>query len=147
VALVVSTPDYPGIIYAGEMLKKDGTSDPIYGGWNLWYDHYDWVDVEDNPSEENMLTQFSLSANYPNPFNPETRIGYFLPRAAHVKLEIFNILGQRIKTIVDEDQTMGEKEAKWDGTNEQGEHVTSGVYLYRLQAKDFVQTKKMVLMK
>jgi hypothetical protein len=147
VAQIISTAGYPGIIYAGEMLKKDATSDMIYTGWNLWYDNHDWVDVNDHPTEENVQTQFHLSANYPNPFNPETKIDYFLPRASHVKLEVFNILGQRIKTIVDEDQTVGEKEVVWDGTNENGKPLSSGVYFYRLQTKDFVQARKMVLMK
>jgi flagellar hook assembly protein FlgD len=64
-----------------------------------------------------------------------------------VKLEIFNLLGQKIKAIIDGDQTAGDKEVIWDGKNENGEQVASGVYLYRLQTKDFVQTRKMVLMK
>jgi len=130
----------PGILYAGKA--------SIFSNFdNLYFDGYTYTDVKDKEDNTTMAKDFSLFDNYPNPFNPETRIGYTLPTASHVTLEIFNILGQRIKTIVDEDQTVGKKEITWDGRNEQGEQVASGVYFYRLQAKDFVQTKKMVLMR
>jgi len=130
----------PGILYAGKA--------SIFSNFdNLYFDGYTYTDVKDGEENRTASEAFSLSDNYPNPFNPETRIGYTLAKASHVKLEIFNILGQRIKTIVDEDQTVGKKEITWDGRNEQGEQVASGVYFYRLQAKDFVQTKKMVLMR
>jgi hypothetical protein len=130
----------PGILYAGK------TS--IFSNFNdLYFDGYSYVDVEDKEDQTAYSTGFILSDNYPNPFNPETQIGYYLPKVSHVKLEIFNILGQRIRTVIDEDQTVGQKEITWNGTNEKGEQVASGVYFYRLQAKDFVQTKKMVLMR
>jgi hypothetical protein len=130
----------PGILYAGKA--------SIFSNFdNLYFDGYTYTDVKDEEDNTAFAEDFSLFDNYPNPFNPETRIGYTLPKASHVKLEIFNILGQRIKTIIDEDQTVGKKEVIWDGMNEQGEQVSSGVYFYRLQASDFVQTKKMVLMK
>jgi hypothetical protein len=128
------------------LLKEEGAPN-IDASWNLYFDQHAWSDVGDDAADMESPAHFSLSTNYPNPFNPETRIGYSLPKASHVKLEIFNILGQRIKTIVDEDQTIGNKEVVWDGTDVRGEQVASGVYFYRLQAKDFVQTKKMVLMK
>jgi hypothetical protein len=130
----------PGILYDG---KTSLDSDFV----DLYFDGYTYTDVRDEETQTNMPVNFSLAYNYPNPFNPETRIDYSLLKALHVKLEIFNILGQKIKTIVDEDQTIGDKEVIWDGTNENGEQVASGVYFYRLQAKDFVQARKMVLMK
>ncbi len=147
VCQVLSTNDYPGIMYVGELLLKDGSADPYDRGWNLYYDHHDWEDVDENQADENFPTQFSLSANYPNPFNPETKIDYSINRSCQVKLEIFNILGQKIKTLVDEHQSVGKKDVVWDGRNENGEQVTSGVYFYRIQAGDYSQTKKMVLMK
>jgi hypothetical protein len=137
---------FPGIVYAGAPLKKDDGKNLDYGGWNLYYDYYDWTDVEET-AEEKSPAEFSLSNNYPNPFNPETRIGYFIPKACQVKLEIFNILGQRVRTLVDEAQTAGKKEVIWDGKDEKGNELASGVYFYKLQAGDFTQTKKMVLMK
>lgn len=147
VCQILSTNNYPGIFYVGGLLLKDGSIDPYDGGWNLYYDHHDWSDVNDNPTTEQSPAKFSLSVNYPNPFNPETKIDYSLNQACQVKLEIFNILGQKIKTLVDEQQSVGKKDVVWDGRNENGEQVSSGVYFYRLQAKDFVQTKKMVLMR
>lgn len=130
----------PGILYAGKA--------SIFSNFdNLYFDGWTYTDVKDKEDNTTLAEDFSLFDNYPNPFNPETRIGYALAKASHVKLEIFNILGQKIKTIADENQTVGKKEVTWDGMNEKGEQVASGVYFYRLQAKDFIQTKKMVLMR
>jgi hypothetical protein len=138
---------FPGIVYAGFPLKRDDGKNLDYGGWNLYYDFYDWVGVEDENEGEKLPAEFSLSNNYPNPFNPETRIGYSIPKACQVKLEVFNILGQRIRTLVDENQTAGKKEVTWDGRDENRNEVASGVYFYKLQAGDFAQTKKMVLIR
>jgi hypothetical protein len=91
--------------------------------------------------------EFSLSQNYPNPFNPETEISYALPTDCHVKLVIHNITGQKVKTIIDEHQTAGYKTSHWNGKNDQGKEVATGVYFYKLQAGDFTQSRKMVLLK
>lgn len=91
--------------------------------------------------------QFELSQNYPNPFNPTTTISYNLPIKAKVKLEIFNILGQKVTTLVDAEQTAGTHKIEWDGSNQSGEKVTTGVYLYRLSTEKYEQTKKMLLLK
>lgn len=91
--------------------------------------------------------EFQLLQNYPNPFNPQTEISYNLPEDSHVKLSIYNLLGQTVKILVDEFQGTGSKEVTWDGRNERGESVASGIYLYRLEAGKFTQTKKMSLLK
>jgi hypothetical protein len=114
---------------------------------NLYFDNGSWVDVEEQSGEEHSIPRFSLSSNYPNPFNPETRIEYFIPSACHVRLDIFNVLGQHVRTIVDEDQVAGENTVAWDGQNHRGETVTSGIYLYRLEAGEFIQSRKMVLIR
>jgi hypothetical protein len=122
----------------------------VYAGWgfsNLYFDGSSWTDVEAENEEEAAPSGFSLSNNYPNPFNPETKIGYSLSKSSQVKLEIFNVLGQRIRTLVDEHQTAANREVVWDGKDENGKEVSSGVYLCKLQAGDLVQTKKMVLIK
>jgi hypothetical protein len=137
---------YPGIVYAGAPPLKGEAGNLVDGAWNLYYDFHDWTDVEET-AEEKLPAQSSLSNNYPNPFNPETKIGYFIPKACQVKLEVFNILGQRVKTLVDEVQVAGKKEVTWDGKDESANEVASGVYFYKLQAGDFAHTKKMVLMK
>lgn len=90
---------------------------------------------------------FELFQNHPNPFNPETEISYNLPNDAYVNLTILNILGQKVKTLVDEFQQAGHKTAHWDGKDDEGNKVSSGIYFYRIQAGDYSQTKKMVLTK
>jgi hypothetical protein len=91
--------------------------------------------------------EFALQQNFPNPFNPTTAIAYTLKENSRVSLKIYNTLGQLVKTLVNSQQEAGVKTVQWDGTNEVGARVASGMYLYRLEANNFVQTKKMVLMK
>ena len=91
--------------------------------------------------------RFFLSPNYPNPFNAKTMIHYGLPRDCHVELEIYDLRGQRVATLIDERQEAGNKMILWDGKYHSGRSVASGVYLYRLQAGDFVKTHKMILIK
>lgn len=90
---------------------------------------------------------YSLKQNYPNPFNPITTLRYDLPERAHVKLTIYDILGRQVKIIVQDVQEPGFKSVIWDATNDRGQSVGAGVYLYHIRAGDFVQTRKMVLLK
>jgi hypothetical protein len=94
-----------------------------------------------------ILSTFELSQNYPNPFNPETEISFNLPDDGYVNLTILNILGQRVRMLVDEFQHAGHITIHWDGKDDQGQKVTSGVYFYRLDASNFTQTRKMTLIK
>lgn len=91
--------------------------------------------------------EYSLMQNYPNPFNPETSIHYHLKKSEHVILKIYNILGQEVITLVDERQPAGRFSAHWDGKDRNGSQVPSGLYLYRIQAGDFVNTRKMLLIR
>ena len=91
--------------------------------------------------------EFSLNQNYPNPFNPTTVISYHLSAVSDVELTIYNQLGQRIKTLVKERQHAGAYQIEWDGRDHVGKQVASGVYLYRLKAGSFVETRKMVLLR
>jgi hypothetical protein len=91
--------------------------------------------------------QFGLSQNYPNPFNPSTVIQYQLAQDSHVGLTIYDILGQKIKTLVSGMQQAGYYNITWDGTNNSGNKVASGIYIYRLQAGNFTKTLKMNLLK
>ncbi|MFQ6113549.1 MAG: S8 family serine peptidase, partial [bacterium] len=98
----------------------------------------------------NLPTQFTLQQNYPNPFNPTTTINYTIPRSLSnsiVKLDIYNTLGQRIRTLVNEKHTAGNYQVQWDGKNDDAMQVSSGLYLYRLSAGSFVQIKKMLLLR
>jgi hypothetical protein len=92
--------------------------------------------------EEALPTEFALYQNYPNPFNPTTEISFALPNAANVKLEIFNIMGQRVATLIDQRLQAGNHSVVWDGSQ-----VASGIYFYRLDAGDYVESRKMVLLK
>jgi hypothetical protein len=96
---------------------------------------------------ESLPTEFALHENYPNPFNPGTTISYALPKAANVRLAIFNLRGQLVRTLVDEELPAGLHKVQWDGRSDAGAPLASGVYVYRMQAGSFVQTRKMILMK
>ncbi|MBK7380035.1 MAG: T9SS type A sorting domain-containing protein [Ignavibacteriales bacterium] len=103
------------------------------------------TDVEDN----NIVTpaSFNLAQNFPNPFNPSTIISFDIPADAFVKLKVYNILGQEVAQLVNETKTAGKYQVNWNGTDNAGNKVTSGVYLYRLKANDFTSTRKMILTK
>jgi len=88
-----------------------------------------------------------LHQNYPNPFNPETQIQFELPRSEHVRLDIFNMLGQKVATLIDGQKVAGGHTVRWNGRDDSSRRLASGVYVYRLQAGEFVQTRKMLMMK
>jgi hypothetical protein len=94
---------------------------------------------------------FALGQNYPNPFNPSTTIAYDIPdsetHGVQVQLKVYNVRGQVIKTLVNETKDAGHYVVQWDGNNDNGETVSSGVYFYRIKAGDFVTTRKMVMLK
>ena len=90
---------------------------------------------------------FALANNYPNPFNPETTIKYALPDPVDVRLEIYNMLGQQVRTLVAEPQNAGRYTVKWDATNESGHSLSTGIYFYRLVAGEFHKVEKMLLLK
>ena len=92
-------------------------------------------------------TAFALHPNAPNPFNPETVIRYELPQQTPVRLEVFDVLGQRVKTLVVGTLSAGIHQSVWNGRNEQGQQVSNGVYFYRLQAGEFVEMRRMLLLK
>jgi len=94
-----------------------------------------------------LPTEFALAQNYPNPFNPSTQISFDLPVTSNVQLVVFNVLGQEVKSLVNEEMTAGTKIVTWDGTNAAGNSVASGLYFYRISADKFSASKKMMLMK
>lgn len=91
--------------------------------------------------------EYGLSQNYPNPFNPTTDINFALPENAHVTLEVFNVLGQKVRTLVNEDMNAGYQSVTWMGDDDQGKNVASGVYLYKLSAGNKTFSKKMLMLK
>ena len=96
---------------------------------------------------ENVPDEFFLGSNYPNPFNPSTKIHYGITSESKVLLTIFDMLGREVIRLVDEKQDAGYKTIAWNGTDAMGRHVGAGMYFYFLKAGDFRQTRKMILLK
>jgi hypothetical protein len=92
-------------------------------------------------------TQFNMEQNYPNPFNPETVIKFSVPQDCRVSLRVFNLLGQVVNTLVDEQKSAGEYAVQWNGKNGHGQDVASGVYFYRIKAGDYESVKRMTLLR
>lgn len=108
---------------------------------------YSVITAIDDDIETGLPASFSVEQNYPNPFNPTTTIDYSLPSQSRVSIRIYNVLGQAIRTLVDEPQAAGKYSVTWDGKNQAGEAVSTGLYLYRIQAGDITQSRKMLLLK
>lgn len=106
------------------------------------------LDVRTAVDDDGVIPKtYALDQNFPNPFNPTTTIAFQIPKAGWVRLEVFNLLGQRILTLVDDVLPAGRREVLWNGQDQHGREVSSGIYFYRLSASEFAETKKMILMK
>lgn len=115
--------------------------------------YFDNVIVEDisvtsiHPQADNLATGFKLSQNYPNPFNPTTQIGFELPSTEFVQLEIYNLIGQKVRTLLNEDRPAGVQQVTWDARDDAGRELPAGIYYYQLKNANFQQTRKMLLVK
>jgi hypothetical protein len=108
----------------------------VDGGWAM------------NASAEALIPEvIALHQNYPNPFNPVTTLRYDLPEQTLVNITIYDMLGRQVKTLANQAQDAGHKSAIWDATNDYGKPVSAGIYLYQIQAGEYISTKKMVLLK
>jgi len=105
------------------------------------------VRTDINEQEQALPNVFSLAQNYPNPFNPTTEISFGLPSDGNVSVEVYDIMGRRVRTLVNDYRPAGLYVVTWDGSNDNGTKVASGVYLYKLASGDKVITKKMVMLK
>lgn len=131
-----------------DTLKYSGASANLYncisGDYSILFagevNQCDPTDV--NSSFDALPETYALSQNYPNPFNPTTEIKYDIPTKSHTTLKVYNILGQEVETLIDEDKSPGHHSISWDASE-----YSSGVYFYKITADDFVETKKMVLAK
>jgi hypothetical protein len=103
--------------------------------------------LEEILEEENTPSRFEVSQNYPNPFNATTIIRYSLPQDCRVEICLYNILGQKVRTLVNEDQTSGYRRITWDGKDDRGEDVGSGIYFYQVKAGEFSCVRKLLLLK
>jgi hypothetical protein len=105
------------------------------------------VDAEARLNGEAVPTAYALTQNVPNPFNPETQIAYSLPEAGRVRLTIYNVVGQVVRRLVDGEQAAGRHSVRWDGRDEAGRRLASGVYLYRIEVNGFSSVRRMMLVK
>jgi len=97
--------------------------------------------------EEILPTEFTLKQNYPNPFNPTTQLNYDLPEQANVTLIVYDMLGREVTALVNQTQKAGYKSVQWDATDQYGKSVSAGMYFYQIKANDYIQTRKMILLK
>jgi flagellar hook assembly protein FlgD len=119
---------FEGVVYFDELkVEKIGTTG-----------------VVDN---DNIQKEFQLSNNYPNPFNPSTSISYSVPQSSNVSLVIYNILGKKVRTLLNDSHSAGNYQVIWDGKDDLGNQVSSGMYLYALISGDISIVKKMILLK
>jgi hypothetical protein len=112
------------------------------GGGGVWRRPMSEITTSLQMSSNQVPHALNLSQNYPNPFNPSTTIRYGLPNRSYVTLTVFNTLGQSVSTLVNGEQDAGYHEVQFDGKD-----LSSGIYFYRLQAGEFVSTKRMLIMK
>ena len=128
------------------------------GAYEYWITAVDMSGLESDPSNSvsavlsadeslGLPTEFALRQNYPNPFNPSTQIRYALPEETRVTISIYDLMGRKVRTLVNDVQSAGYRTAMWNATNDMGRPVSAGVYIYSIHAGDFIQNRKMVLMK
>lgn len=140
---IVQTDQNTGIYYDSTFpgyfnLKFDISVD----GWTYWKDSLVFSAVTGIKNIVSIPAEYVLSQNYPNPFNPTTRINYSLPRAGNVKLTVYNAIGSKVTTIVNEYKTAGNYSVNFNGSN-----LASGIYLYKLELGSYSATKKLILLK
>lgn len=97
--------------------------------------------------ESGIVNEYQLSQNYPNPFNPSTVIRYSIVNSGNVSLKIYDVLGREIKNLVNQHLSNGTYEVNWKGDDNFGNKVSIGIYFYRIETENFVETKKMILLK
>ena len=134
--------DDSGNVYVGGKSWGSGTS--------FDYTTIKYVQTETSVEEQknqNLVLPLTLLQNYPNPFNPETRIEYYLHKPTWVNLTLYNILGQKVKVLVDEFQTAGTRSVSWNGKDANGRVISSGIYFYKLETADHSESRKMLLLK
>jgi subtilisin family serine protease len=122
------------------------TVDNIVGAYISDFGRY-VLAIEKYAGSKQLPTAFELHQNVPNPFNPETKISFSLPEEVHISLDIFNILGQKVKTLASGRYPAGNHSVIWDGKNLSGENVSTGIYFYRLYTESFTETRRMLLLK
>ena len=147
--------DFQNTFELGLVTESKGSFDPVSSGpvgpypiiGEPRYTIFIHYGVLDQDKGEHLPTTFELHQNYPNPFNPITRINYDLPVMSDAKINVYDIMGRKVKTLLDEIQPAGYYEVMWNGTNSFGDRVSSGMYFYSIHSRNFNRSRKMIFMK
>ena len=107
----------------------------------------DILQIVNSVNKNTYPLNFKLEQNYPNPFNPETTIKYQIPHNGFITLKVYNLKGEEVKTLVNAEQPSGSYSVNWKGVNNKGQQISSGIYYYRIEAENYSQTRKMILLK
>ncbi|MCC7429851.1 T9SS type A sorting domain-containing protein [bacterium] len=113
----------------------------------LDYSVFTVLDPSSVSDDSNVPKEFSLKQNYPNPFNPTTTISYDLKNETFVKLNVYDVKGKLVKILVNKVENASSHSVVWDGTDNSGKSVSNGIYFCKMEANDFTQTQKMILLK
>jgi FlgD Ig-like domain len=138
------------VAYAGFSFGyiRDNDNNGVMDRADFMHDMLTWMgNTPNQPTPAGSAKVNSLSQNYPNPFNPQTTIAFSVKDRGLVTLKVYNVAGELVRTLANEDFTAGAHTKVWDGRNDAGQPVSSGVYFYKLVSNNFTQTKKMVLLK
>ena len=157
---ITDLPQVAGLLYPTTLVMVDTMPDSYQWAETLYQDLgegasfigvndvSEWILNSDVKSNEFAARRkFELYPNYPNPFNATTRIEYFLMKNTHVNLTVYNLLGEEIRLLINEKQTIGKKSILWDGRNNDGEAVATGIYVYRLMTGNEIRNRKMIYIK
>lgn len=153
--ITLSLKGYVGTGFENLLLRfrlqtQTGAIGDNFYGWHIddiLLDESVQTGIESTNESAMQPVSFGLGQNYPNPFNPSTSIAYQLPRANQVRIQVYNTLGQRIRTLVDEKREAGKYSVLWKGDDESGSPVATGMYFYRMEAGEFVAVRKLLLLK
>jgi hypothetical protein len=153
------------VIWGSQLAQIDSDGDGYTNGWELGDPNGSWVIGNNNPGDQQFVTNpgdinslevhyanniestFKLHQNHPNPFNPTTEIEYFLPEDLYITITVYDLKGNKVSSLYSGNNNMGNYRVVWNGKNDIGQSVPGGIYLYKLEAETFSQTKKMILLK
>ena len=163
------TPGGTETFWGPQLAALDSDGDGFTNGEELQDPNGEWTEGMANPGDPALVTApgdsnskptatsvtdlfgnpaiYELHNNYPNPFNPETNIQFTLPQPSNVKIDVYNIAGELITSLANNDFNIGTHSVKWNGKDNSGNSVSSGIYLYRMTANDFSESRRMLLLK
>lgn len=139
-------PRYPKILADSNNYLHYVWQDTTDGDLDIYYTTTDFLTAISDLNDL-LTSSFRLFQNYPNPFNPSTNIRYSIPKSEFVTIGVYNILGQKIRTLLSRKQFAGEHHVLWDGRDDDGQRVASGIYIYQLKAGEYFDVKKMIFLK